>query len=123
MKTHHPTSVLSCARVTAASALFVVCSAMAALGAGQGGGASSREHLFVGFAKKPGAAEHALVERYGGKVRFSFPKVNALAIDLDSAKIGVFAREGGISYVEKDPIRTPLGLAGAQLTPSLSTGL
>jgi serine protease len=123
MKIHHPTSVLSHARLAAASALFVVGAAMAAVAAGQGGGASPREHLFVGFSRTPGAAEHALVERYGGKVRFSFPSVNALAIDLDSAKIGVFAREGGISYVEKDPIRAPLGLSSEQLTPSLSNGL
>jgi subtilisin family serine protease len=96
---------------------------MAAFAAGQGGGASPRERLFVGFTKTPGAAERALVERYGGKVRFSFSSVNALAIDLDSAKIGVFAREGGISYVEKDPVRTPLDLSKEQLTPSLSNGL
>jgi serine protease len=115
--------VLSRARLTAASVLFVVGVTMAAIAAGQGGGASSRDHLLVGFTKTPGAAEHALVERYGGKVRHSFPSVKALAIDLDSAKIGVFAREGGISYVEKDPVRKPLDLASEQLTPSLSNGL
>jgi serine protease len=123
MKTNHLTSVLSHARLTAASVLFVVAVTMAAIAAGQGGGASSREHLFVGFTKTPGASEHALVERYGGKVRFSFPSVKALAIDLDSEKIGVFAREGGISYVEKDSIRAPLDLSTEQLTPSLSNGL
>src|SRR4029434_5577258 len=101
--------------------LFIACT-MPALRAGQGGGASSREHLFVGFTKTPGASEHALVERYGGKVRFSFPSVKALAIDLDSEKIGVFAREGGISYVEKDSIRAPLDLSTEQLTPSLANG-
>jgi serine protease len=117
------TSVLSHARLTAASVVFVVGVTMAGIAAGQGGGASSREHLFVGFTKRPGAAEHALVERYGGKVRHSFPSVKALAIDLDSANIGVFAREGGISYVEKDPVRKPLDLSTEQLTPSLSNGL
>jgi subtilisin family serine protease len=117
------TFVLSRARLMAASVLFVVGVTMAAIAAGQGGGAPQREHLLVGFTKTPGAAEHALVERYGGTVRFSFPSVNALAIDLDGAKIGVFAREGGISYVEKDPVRKPLGLADAQLTPSISNGL
>jgi serine protease len=123
MKTLRSTSVLSRARLTAATALFIVGAAMAAFAAGQGGGASAREHLLVGFTNRPGPNEHALVQRYGGTVRFSFPSVNALAIDLDSAKIGVFAREGGISYVEKDPVRTPLGLADEQLTPSLSNGL
>jgi subtilisin family serine protease len=123
MKTPYSTSVLSRARLATASALFVIGAAMAAVAAGQGGGASPREHLFVGFTKTPGPNEHALVQRYGGTVRFSFPSVKALAIDLDSAKIGVFAREGGISYVEKDPVRMPLGLADAQLTPSLTNGL
>src|SRR4029450_8584163 len=123
MKTPYPNSILSHARLGAVSALFVGGAAMAAFAAGQGSGASSREHLLVGFTKTPGAAEHALVERYGGKGRFSFPSVKALAIDLDSEKIGVFAREGGISYVEKDPIRAPLGLSDEQLTPSLSNGL
>jgi serine protease len=117
------TSVLSHARLTAASVFFVVAVTMAAIAAGQGGGPSSREHLIVGFNKTPGAAEHALVERYGGKVRFSFPSVKALAIDLDSAKIGVFAREGGISYVEKDSIRKPLDLSKEQLVPALENGL
>src|SRR4030095_9454540 len=111
LKNMKATSVLSHARLTAASVVFVVAVTMAAIAAGQGGGASSREHLLVGFTKRPGAAEHGLVERYGGKVRHSFPSVNALAIDLDSEKIGVFAREGGISYVEKDPVRKPLDLS------------
>jgi subtilisin family serine protease len=96
---------------------------MAAVAAGQGSGASGREHLLVGFTNRPGPNEHALVQRYGGTVRFSFPSVKALAIDLDGAKIGTFAREGGISYVEKDPVRKPLGLADAQLVPSTSNGL
>jgi subtilisin family serine protease len=84
---------------------------------------SPREHVFVGFAKTPGAAERALVQRHGGNVRFAFPSVNAFAIDLESAKIGELARESGVRYVEQDPVREPLGLADAQLTPSLSNGL
>ena len=111
------------ARFALASVLLIISVAMAGIAAGQGGGASHRQHLFVGFSKTPGAAEHALVQRYGGTVRFSFPSVNALAIDLDDANISALAREGGIRYVEKDPARAPLGLADAQLTPSLSNGL
>ena len=116
-------SIASQFRITAAGALLFIGAAIAAVAAGQGGGSSAREHLFVGFTNKPGAAEHALVQRYGGTVRHSFPSVKALAIDLDSAKIGFFAREVGISYVEKDPVRVPLGLADTQLTPSDSNGL
>ena len=116
-------SALLHARLTAASVLFAAGVTMAAVAAGQGGGASSREHLLVGFTNRVGPAQHALVEQYGGKVRHSFPSVNALAIDLDSAKVGVFARAGGISYVERDPVRKPLDLSTEQLTPSLSNGL
>jgi subtilisin family serine protease len=82
-----------------------------------------REHVLVGFAKAPGASERALVQRHGGTVRFAFPSVNAFAIDLDSEKIGALAQESGVRYVEQDPVREPLGLADAQLTPSLSNGL
>ena len=85
--------------------------------------AFEREHLFVGFGKPPGAAERALVDRHGGTVRLAFPEVDALAIDLAGAKIGDLARENGVRYVEKDPIRKPLGLATSQLTPSMSNGL
>lgn len=85
--------------------------------------AASREHVFVGFAKAPRAAERALVQRHGGTVRFDFPSVNALAIDLAGEKVGELARESGVQYVEQDPVREPLGLADSQLTPSLSNGL
>ena len=86
----------------------------------------SRQHLFVGFAKAPGAAERSLVARYGGTVRFSFPEVNALAIDLADAKIGALARETGVRYVEQDPERNALALDPLQkdqLVPALSNGL
>ena len=84
---------------------------------------AAREHAFVGFKNTPGPAERALVQRHGGNVRFEFPSVNALAIDVESTKVGEIAREGGVQYVEKDPVRKPLGLEDEQLTPSLSNGL
>jgi subtilisin family serine protease len=84
---------------------------------------AARDHVFVGFKNTPGPAERALVQRHGGNVRFAFPSVNALAIDVESTKIGQIARESGVQYVEKDPVRVPFGLEDAQLTPSLSNGL
>jgi subtilisin family serine protease len=130
MKTSRRSSGLFHVRIVLASALFVLGAgtfSIAVLGAGQGGvAASPREHLFVGFTKTPGAAERALVERYSGTVRFSFPTVNALAIDLDRAKIGNLAREAGVSYVEQDPERVPLDLNDletSQLVPDISNGL
>ena len=84
---------------------------------------NAREHLFVGFGKAPGAAERALVERHGGTVRFSFPEVNALAIDLSSANVGDLARESGVRYVEQDPDRQALQLDKNQLVPAIDNGL
>jgi subtilisin family serine protease len=84
---------------------------------------SARQHVLVGFSKTPGASERAAVQRHGGNVRLAFPSVNALAIDLDGDKLGALARESGVRYVEEDPVREPLGLADAQLTPSLQNGL
>ena len=106
-------------------AVFVVALALTAAAATGSAAApqSGREHLLVGFSKTPGAPERALVARHGGTVRFSFPQVDALAIDLDSAKISDLAREGGVAYVEQDPERTPLGLSDAQLVPSITNGL
>jgi subtilisin family serine protease len=81
------------------------------------------QHIFVGFKNTPDASERALVQRYGGTVRFAFPSVKAFAIDVSSEKVGALAKESGVSYVEQDPVREPLGLATSQLTPSLTNGL
>jgi serine protease len=99
---------------------------LAAAGGAGARSAAAPEHLFVGFTKTPGAAERALVQRYGGTVRFSFSAVDALAVDLDQGKVGDLAREAGVAYVEQDPVRTPSGLSDletSQLTPALSNGL
>jgi subtilisin family serine protease len=104
-------------------AVLAACVAVLGLTAAASAQSPARQHVFVGFAKAPGAAERALVQRHGGTVRFAFPSVDALAIDVAADKIGALAREGGVRYVEEDPIREPLGLADAQLTPSLQNGL
>lgn len=85
--------------------------------------ASPRQHLFVGFISAPGAAERALIQRLGGTVRFSFPSVQALAIDLAGDRVAALSRAPGVTYVEADPVRTPLDLTTAQLVPDISNGL
>jgi subtilisin family serine protease len=84
---------------------------------------ASQQHVFVGFKNTPGASERALVQRHGGTVRFAFPSVKALAIDVAGGKVGEIAREVGVSYVEQDHVREPSSLATSQLTPSLTNGL
>ncbi len=84
---------------------------------------NANERFLVGFDRTPGAAERALVARFGATVRHAFPEQAALAIEGSPSSIGQLAREGGVAYVEKDEWRVPLGLADAQLTPSMSNGL
>jgi subtilisin family serine protease len=84
---------------------------------------ASQQHVFVGFKSTPGASERALIERHGGTVRFAFPSVKALAIDVAAHKIGAIARENGVGYVEQDPVREASSLATSQLTPALTNGL
>jgi subtilisin family serine protease len=77
----------------------------------------------VGFDRTPGASERALIARNGGSVVHEFPSIGVLAVSLEDARVGDLARERGVSYVEVDEPRYPLGLADAQLSPSLSNGL
>jgi subtilisin family serine protease len=84
---------------------------------------ASQQQVFVAFENTPGAAERALVQRHGGTVRFAFPSVKALAIDVAAGKVAELAREAGVRYVEQDHVREPSSLATAQLTPSLTNGL
>lgn len=88
-----------------------------------GRGAEPSGRFMVGFERTPGASERALIARHGGSVVHEFPSVGVLAVSLEDARVGDLARERGVSYVEVDEPRYPLGLADAQLSPSLSNGL
>ncbi len=106
--------------------LASLASFLALVGLAAGASAQSspaQQPVFVGFKNTPGASERALVQRYGGTVRFAFPSVKALAIDVAGGKVGEIAREAGVSYVEQDPVREPASLTTSQLTPSLTNGL
>jgi subtilisin family serine protease len=106
--------------------LASLASFLALVGIAAGASAQSspaQQHIFVGFKNTPGASERALVQRYGGAVRFAFPSVKALAIDIAGDKVGEIAREGSVRYVEQDSVREPSSLTTSQLTPSLTNGL
>jgi subtilisin family serine protease len=83
---------------------------------------AERGQFFVGFGTAPGASERALVQRHGGTVRFAFPEVNALAIEMSKSGVGELARAGGVRYVEQDPERKALA-GGSQVVPASSNGL
>jgi subtilisin family serine protease len=87
------------------------------------GPSNAPERFLVGFEKAPAGAERAAIARHGGQVTADFAEIGALAVTISERGVSALARERGVSYVERDEWRVPLGLADAQLTPSLSNGL
>jgi subtilisin family serine protease len=84
-------------------------------------------HLMIGYDHAPTAADQAYVKSLGGTIRFSFPSINVLAVDLPANRAADASKGQGVSYVENDPARAPLTLSSdlqsAELTPSLDNGL
>jgi len=106
----------------ALASLVLALSAAAAPAPNTGQG-SDRERMLVGFDRAPSASDRAAIARLGGVVRRDFSELGALAVEISSGSVGQLARLGGVSYVEPDEVRYPLGLATQQLTPSMSNGL
>ena len=88
---------------------------------------STLQHYMIGFTHSPTAADKALVTNHGGVVRYSFPSINVLAVDLASNQVNDVKQAAGVSYVEADPVRTPMSLSSnlqsSELTPSIDNGL
>lgn len=58
--------------------------------------------VFVGFNKTPGASEHAIVERVGGTVRFSYSIVPAVAASVPETAIQGLLHNPNVTSVELD---------------------
>lgn len=88
---------------------------------------SSLQHYMVGFTHSPNAADKALVKSHGGVVRYSFPSIDVLAVDLASSQVNSIKQAAGVKYVENDPVRTPMSLSGdllsSEMVPSIDNGL
>ena len=76
----------------------------------------SLQHYMIGFGHSPNAADAALVKSHGGTVRQSFQSIGVLAVDMPSDQVNDVKRAAGVSYVEADPVRTPLTLSNDLLT-------
>jgi subtilisin family serine protease len=77
---------------------------------------SSLQHYMIGFSHAPNASDTALVKSHGGAVRFSFPSIDVLAVDLSPDQVNSVKQAAGVSYVESDPVRKPLSLSGDLLS-------
>jgi subtilisin family serine protease len=71
---------------------------------------SSLQHYMIGFNHAPNASDTALVKSHGGAVRFSFPSIDVLAVDLAPSQVNSVKQAAGVNYVEADPVRKPLSL-------------
>ncbi len=107
----------------AVSAIALIAGATAASSARP----SSLRHYMIGFSHSPTAADKALVKSHGGTVRFTFPSIDVLAVDLAPAQVNSVKQAAGVNYVEDDPVRTPQSLndvlLSSELAPSLDNGL
>lgn len=58
--------------------------------------------VLVSFKDKPGKAEHELVENAGGKVKYSYSIVSAVAASVPKAKLDALRRHPKVASVEED---------------------
>jgi subtilisin family serine protease len=109
------------------AALIVVALALLGASAASSARPSSLQHYMIGFSHTPTAADKALVKNHGGSVRYSFPSIDVLAVDLDASQVNAVKQSAGVNYVEADPVRTPLSLSSdlqaSELVPSIDNGL
>jgi serine protease len=122
---------------------FLVVLALAALALASGASAGnppSKTDLLVGYDHVPNAADKAAISKAGGSVRNAFDGIKVLAVSLPSGKVADIRSQSGVSYVEVDGPRVPLGkpapaptggfpgalsttLPTSQLEPSIGNGL
>jgi subtilisin family serine protease len=110
------------------AALFVGAIALlAGAAAARSAQPSSPHHYMIGFNHSPTAADKALVKNLGGSVRYSFPSIDVLAVDLTPNQVNNVKQAAGVNYVEDDPVRTPMSLSNdllsSELVPSINNGL
>ncbi|OGF51752.1 hypothetical protein A3I27_03720 [Candidatus Giovannonibacteria bacterium RIFCSPLOWO2_02_FULL_43_11b] len=70
----------------------------------QAAGASSKVDVFISFQNTPGAAEHALVERAGGTVRYSYSITPAVAASIPETAIQGLLKNPKITSIESDDL-------------------
>jgi subtilisin family serine protease len=74
----------------------------------------AEKSVLVGFQTKPGPAEIALIERFGGRVTRQFKYVRAVAATIPAEQESALAAAAGVRFVEDIVTMTPFG--GKQIT-------
>jgi subtilisin family serine protease len=58
--------------------------------------------VLIGFDKPVGASERALVHAFGGKIKYSYSVVNAIAVELPNAALAGLSRNPHVTAIEAD---------------------
>jgi serine protease len=75
----------------------------------QGSVVAATKSVIIGFQTRPGAAEHALVQSFGGSVTREFKYVRALAATIPTAQEDALRAAAGVRFVEDNVAMTPFG--------------
>ncbi len=74
------------------------------LGLAKTGNPAYLHKVFVGFMERPGKAEEAIVAKAGGKVKYRYNLVAAIAATVPEAAIDGLLRSPKVSYIELDDV-------------------
>ena len=64
---------------------------------------SSMQHYMIGFGHSPTAADKSLIKSHGGTVRYSFPSINVLAVDLSPSQVNAVKQSAVRECVSRIP--------------------
>ncbi|MGQ0813909.1 MAG: hypothetical protein ACT4O1_05530, partial [Gemmatimonadota bacterium] len=70
---------------------------------------ASEKSVLVGFETRPGAAEVALIESFGGRVTRQFKYVRVLAASIPTDQEDALDAAAGVRFVEDNVSLTPFG--------------
>jgi hypothetical protein len=60
--------------------------------------------VLIGFKQKPGSAEQALVEGVGGKIKYTYNLIPAIAVSVPEVAVEALKKNPNVKYVEPDGI-------------------
>ena len=70
----------------------------------KGGPPDGLVKVLIGFTKKPGAAQQAMVQGVGGKIKYTYHIVDAIAASIPEKAIEALQKNPNVRYVEPDGI-------------------
>ena len=101
-------------KVVSLSVVALLLSVVLAVGAAPTVSADPVQRVFVEFKPGTGAAVRGQVLAAGGKVHFSFDRIDTLAVSVSERAMARLARNPNVVQIEPDPVRYPAAEAGSE---------